>query len=121
MVTVDAPHPAEKEVRRNLRKIKNIEYIAADVLETLTDIMESGKTPQFIHVAHTAFWKEAMEIIISHAASNTVVVLEDMGKKQKQEWWKQAIKDERVGVTFQLKKLGIMFFDKKMNKQHYVL
>ena len=62
-----------------------------------------------------------MEIIIRNAGPNTVVVLEDMGKKQKQEWWKQAIKDERVGVTFQLKKLGIMFFDKKMNKQHYVL
>ena len=83
--------------------------------------MQSSETPQFIHVAHTAFWREAMDIIISYAKPDTVVVLEDLGKKQKKEWWKQAILDERVGVTFQLKKLGLLFFDRKMNKQHYVL
>ncbi|MBO7114882.1 MAG: hypothetical protein J6V95_06895 [Bacteroidaceae bacterium] len=121
VITVDAPHPAEKEVRRNLKRIKNIEYIAADVLETVTKIMESGDTPQFIHVAHTAYWRQVMDVIIRNAKPDTVVVLEDMGKKEKKEWWKQAILDERVGVTFQLKKLGLLFFNRKMNKQHYVL
>jgi hypothetical protein len=83
--------------------------------------MQGADSPQFIHVAHTALWREVMEIIISNAQPDTVVVLEDMGKKPQKEWWKQAINDERVGVTFQLKKLGILFFDPKMTKQHYVL
>ena len=44
-----------------------------------------------------------------------------MGKKEKKEWWKQLIEDPRIGVTFQLSKLGILFFDHTKTKQHYVL
>ena len=121
MVTVDFPNPGEKEVRRNIKKIHNIEYIAADVLKAVQDIMDSGVIPQFIHIAHTALWKQVVDIILPYATPQTVIVIEDLGKKQKKEWWNGIIKDKRVGVTFQMKKVGILFFDLKMNKQHYVL
>ena len=121
MVTVDYKHPAEKEVRRSLKKIPNIEYIAADIPETVKHIMEKGDIPQFFHIAHTSLWREVTEMIIPFATSNTVIVIEDLGKKQKKEWWKDIIEDNRVGVTFQMKKVGLLFFDHKMTKQHYVL
>ena len=121
VVTIDYPHPAEKEVRRNLKKIPNIEYIAADVIETMQDILDSGTVPQFIHIAHTALWRQVVQMILPYASSDLVIAIEDMGKKQKKEWWKEIIKDDRVGVTFQMKKLGLLFFDLKMTKQHYVL
>ena len=121
VITVDFPNPAEKEVRRNLKKIPNIEYIAADVLETVQDILDSGTVPQFIHIAHTALWRQAADMILPYATPSTVIAVEDLGKKQKKEWWKEFIKDERVGVTFQMKKLGLLFFDRNMTKQHYVL
>ena len=121
VVTLDFPNPGEKEVRRNLKKIRNIEYIAADVLETTQDILDSGSVPQFFHIAHTALWKQAVGMILQYATPETVIVVEDLGKKQKKEWWKEIIKDERVGVTFQMKKVGLLFFDHKMTKQHYVL
>lgn len=121
VVTVDYKHPAEKEVRRNIKKIPNIEYIAADIPETVRQIMEKGDIPQFIHIAHTSLWREVTEMIIPFATSDTVIVIEDLGKKQKKEWWKDIIKDKRVGVTFQMKKVGLLFFDHKMTKQHYVL
>ena len=121
VVTVDFPNPGEKEVRKNLRKIHNIEYIAADVLKTVRSIMESGNIPQFIHIAHTALWRQVVDLILPYATSETVIVVEDLDKKQKKEWWKEIIKDQRVGVTFQMTKLGLLFFDRKMTKQHYVL
>jgi len=85
------------------------------------DILDSGSVPQFIHIAHTALWRQMVEMILPYATSDTIIAVEDMGKKQKKEWWKEIIKDERVGVTFQMKKIGLLFFDKKMTKQHYVL
>ncbi|MBP5647460.1 MAG: hypothetical protein J6X21_08685 [Bacteroidaceae bacterium] len=121
VVTVDVPHPAVKEVLHSLRKFPNIEYISADILETVTGIMESGDIPQFIHIAHTSLWREAVGIIIPYAGPDTVIVVEDMGKKQKKEWWNGIIEDSRVGVSFQMKKAGLLFFDHRMNKQHYVL
>jgi len=121
VITVDVRHPAEKEVRRSLKKIPNIEYIAADILETVKNLLESGDIPQFVHIAHTALWKEITETIIPYAKPDTVIVIEDLGKKQKKEWWKEIIKNDKVGVTLQLKKVGLLFFDPKMTKQHYVL
>ena len=121
VVTVDFPNPREKEVRRNLKKIRNIKYIAADVIKTVQDILDSGNIPQFIHIAHTALWRQIVEMILPYATPDMIIVVEDLGKKNKKEWWKEIIKDERVGVTFQMKKAGLLFFDRKMNKQHYVL
>ena len=66
-------------------------------------------------------WKQVVEMILPYAKPDTVIVVEDMGKKQKKEWWSEVIKDERIGVTFQMSKLGLLFFDPKMTKQHYVL
>lgn len=121
VITVDYPHPAAKEVRRNLRRIPNIEYITADVLQTVKDILDSDNIPQFVHIAHTALWRQVVEMILPYATPDMVMVVEDLGKKQKKEWWNGIINDERIGVTFQMKKLGLLFFDSKMTKQHYVL
>jgi predicted O-methyltransferase YrrM len=121
VVTIDFPNPREKEVRHNLKKIKNIKYLAADVIKAVQDILDSGNIPQFIHIAHTALWRQIVEMILPYATPDMIIVVEDLGKKQKKEWWKEIIKDERVGVTFQMKKVGLLFFDRKMNKQHYVL
>ena len=60
-------------------------------------------------------------MILPYAKPDTVIVVEDLGKKQKKEWWSEVIKDERIGVTFQMSKVGLLFFDPKMTKQHYVL
>ena len=60
-------------------------------------------------------------MILPYATPETVIVIEDMGKKQKKEWWKELIQDDRIGVTFRMKKVGLLFFDRKMTKQHYVL
>ena len=121
VITVDYPHPAAKEVRRNLRRIPNIEYITADMLQTVKDILDSDNIPQFVHIAHTALWRQVVEMILPYATPDMVMVVEDLGKKQKKEWWNGIINDERIGVTFQMKKLGLLFFDSKMTKQHYVL
>ena len=92
-----------------------------DILENVKKTLESGQVPQFVHVAHTSLWREITEIIIQYAGPDTVIVIEDLGKKQKKEWWKELIANEKIGVTFQLKKVGLLFFDPKMTRQHYVL
>lgn len=122
VVTVDRTHPAVKEVRRNLKRMANVEYIATDnVLETVQEILDGGEMPQLVHVAHTTQWRQVVEMLIPRLKSDALIVVEDMGKKEKKEWWNGIIQDERIGVTFQMPKVGLLFFDLKMNKQHYLL
>lgn len=122
VVTVDHKHPAVKEVRKNLKRIPNIEYIVADdVLEAVQEILDGGVMPKFVHVAHTSQWRQVVELLIPRMESDAVIVVEDLGKKEKKEWWKGVIQNERVGVTFQMSKVGLLFFDLKKTKQHYLL
>lgn len=122
VVTVDHKHPAVKEVRRNLKRIPNIEYIATeDVLQTVQTILDGPMMPKFVHVAHTSQWRQVVGMLIPKMESDAVIVVEDLGKKEKKEWWKGVIQNERVGVTFQMSKVGLLFFDLKKTKQHYLL
>ena len=59
-------------------------------------------------------------MIFTHVMKHSLVV-KDMGKKEKKEWWNQIIQDEIVFVTFRMKKVGLLFFDLKKIKQHYVI
>ena len=122
VVTVDHKHPAVKEVRRNLKRIPNIEYIVAeDVLQTVQTILDGPMMPKFVHVAHTSQWRQVVGMLIPKMESDAVIVVEDLGKKEKKEWWKGVIQNERIGVTFQMSKVGLLFFDLKKTKQHYLL
>lgn len=122
VVTIDLPHPAVAKVRKNLRQFQNVEYwTGQEIMKKVKQVMECSNAPRFIHVAHTTLWREVVNTILPYAVPGTVIVVEDMGKKVKKEWWKEIIKDERVGVTFQMKKVAFMFFDLKMTKLHYVL
>lgn len=121
VVTIDVKHSANKEVARNLKKIKNISYLTGNVMETLQDVLDSGQKIDFVHVAHTPLYKEVVQAIIPYMDKDSVMVIEDLGKKEKREWWKGLIDDERIGVTFQMSKVGLLFFDPGKTKQHYVL
>lgn len=121
VVTIDVKHSANREVARNLKKIKNISYLTGNVMETLQDILDSGQKIGFVHVAHTPLYKEAVQAMIPYMDKESVMVIEDLGKKEKREWWKGLIDDERIGVTFQMSKVGLLFFDPGKTKQHYVL
>ena len=121
VVTIDNRHSSNKDVARNLKKIKNIAYLTGNVMETLQDVIADTPRIDFVHVAHTLDFREVVEQLLPVMSQDSVMVIQDMGKKEKKEWWKQLIEDPRIGVTFQLSKLGILFFDHTKTKQHYVL
>jgi len=41
--------------------------------------------------------------------------------KEMKALWKRLQEDERVGITFDLYDLGLLFFDKTKIKQHYIV
>src|SRR5574344_409664 len=120
VVTIDTKHPAVNLIRKNFKTFSQIDYRIGDVLQELNMVIETNTPLDLVNIAHTIFYKEAVEMILPHVNENTLIVVEDMGKKDKKEWWNQIILDERVGVTFRMKKMGMLFFDLKKIKQHYV-
>lgn len=121
IVTIDAKHPAVNLIRNNFKTFKQIDYRIGDVLKEVRQVLDTNLKLDLVHIAHTIFYKEVVDMVLPHVNENTLIIVEDMGKKEKKEWWNQIIQDERVGVTFRMKKVGLLFFDLKKNKQHYVI
>ncbi len=63
--------------------------------------------------------KEQWEKLCNHADAQSVVVVENISSHPKQ--WHSMQADSRTSVTFDLYYCGIVFFDKRRYKQHYII
>lgn len=60
-----------------------------------------------------------MTSIYNKVDERTVLVVEEIRRYPK--LWKTIVDDDRTGVTFDLYYCGIVLFDKKRTKQHYII
>jgi hypothetical protein len=57
--------------------------------------------------------------LFGHCDNQSVVIFQDIWKQPDQ--WSHIVKDRRVTISFDLYYCGIVFFDKKRTKQHYII
>ena len=63
-----------------------------------------------------------MERVLSAIPANGILVVEGIGHCEKmQHLWKKMLNDERTGVSYDLYYCGIVFFDRSVYKQHYIV
>ena len=120
-ITLDAPHPAVNDVRKNFEAFPQIDYRSGDVLAMLEDFADDCDSIDFVHLAHTAFFREAVDILIPRMNERSVIVVEGINSKRRREWFNALMQDKRVGVVITKGSIGMLFFDLKMYKQHYRL
>ena len=120
-ITLDAPHPATAIVAGNLKAFKQIDYRIGDVPALLEDIADSCDTIDFVHLAHTALFREAVEILLPRLNERSVLVVEGITGKHRRTWFETLANDPRTGVIITKGSVGLVFFDLKMYKQHYRL
>jgi adenylosuccinate synthase len=70
-----------------------------------------------LHLIPSGILRENVTSIIG----NGVVLSPAALMKEMKELWKRLQEDERVGITFDLYDLGLLFFDKTKIKQHYIV
>lgn len=71
---------------------------------------------------HPQLVKEVFEYYTPQTTQQSVFVIEGIRyTKPMKKLWRQMQADERVGITFDLYDLGILFFDTDKIKQHYVV
>lgn len=66
--------------------------------------------------------KTMFEQCVSKSNPRSVFVIQDIhGSSSFKKWWKELVTDQRLGITFDLYDMGIIFFDKTKIKQHYIV
>lgn len=120
-ITLDAPHPAVNEVRQNLSTFPQIDYRSGDVLKMLKELTAEGLSFDFVHLAHTAFYREAVNIILPHLNDRSVIAVQAINGDKRRKWFESLASGSETGVVFTKGSTGLLFFDKKMYKQQYRL
>ena len=81
-----------------------------------------GDSSEFIIIPHERCDRASLDAIYNKVGESSVLVVEgiyESGEAKKR--WRDIIADARTGVTFDLYYCGIVFFDKKRYKQHYIV
>lgn len=69
-----------------------------------------------------AFVEKAFYTFLSNISSKSVFVIQGIQySKPMRQLWERILSDDRVGITFDLYDLGIIYFDKSKIKQHYTV
>lgn len=99
------------------------DYIPASDLSEL--FLEAGVPVDFLYLHHyknPVFVEEVLNVCMARITPKSMFVIEGIHySKPMKELWKRIQGDEKVGITFDLYDLGILFFDKTKIKQHYIV
>lgn len=98
-------------------------YVSASGLSE--PLPEVGVPVDFLYLHdfhHPQLVEDAFEYYTPQTTRKSVFVIEGIRyTKPMKKLWRQMQADERVGITFDLYDLGILFFDTDKIKQHYVV
>ena len=83
--------------------------------EVLKPVDFAGETLELVRLNV----EDGVDAIYNKVEERTVLVLEGINRNK--QLWRDIVGDERTGVTFDLYYCGIVMFDNKRTKQHYII
>lgn len=93
-----------------------------ETLRSLQQELVKMEQVDFLHIAHTPYYKEVFELVFPYLNERSCVVVGSIYEsKERENWWKQLLADDRVRLMFDLYDIGLMFFDSKRYKQNFIV
>ena len=82
-------------------------------------VQQEGGSSELVRLSVEADYRTALPYISNKVNERSVLVIEGIWRDK--EFWQKVVADERTGVTFDLYYCGIVMFDKKRDKHHYII
>lgn len=101
----------------------NNRVFTGNELKWLHHWLNEGNPLELFHVTSSTHYRELVEAALPYAGAHTLFVIENIhASREKSLWWQQLVESEATGVTFDLGRVGLLFFDKEAYcKLHYQL
>ena len=119
---VDAGIPSSTSLYMQAGNKKAGYVSAADLSELFLD---KGIPVDFLylHFGENVVWTEdAFRVCVERTTPKSVFVIKGIRySKAMEQLWDRLKKDDKVGITFDLYDVGLLFFDKSKIKQHYIV
>lgn len=89
-------------------------------MELLCHSLQEFGTIDMLHIAHTTYYKEAINAALPYVSDRTLIVIEGIRTdKGKHEWWRNLLENRQTGITYDLGETGLLFFDQSRHKNTY--
>ena len=90
--------------------------------ESYTRILAEVGDNSIVRVSLRGNYREFIDKAIDLLPSTSVLILEHIKRnKETEAYWKSLVADDRTGITFDLYYCGLIFLDKTMIKQDYIV
>lgn len=105
---------------------KNIDFRVGDLLSLTKDALSELQTVDFLLLRASNYSLDDAQVVFEYclesSGANSLFVIQDIHTSEAtKNWWKSIVDDRRVGITFDLYDMGLVFFDKTKIKQHYIV
>ena len=110
-------------------------YVLTGAKKTLYQLISQDTTPEYytrilaevgdnsiVRASLRGNYREFIDKAIDLLPSTSVLILEHIKRnKETEAYWKSLVVDDRTGITFDLYYCGLIFLDKTMIKQDYIV
>ena len=121
-ITIDKEWSQELLEQRDIRLAKHPQIKAknGDELELFKHTLLSKGRVDLLHIAHTPYYKEAVELALPYIGNSALFIIEDINQdEEKQRWWEGLQERIETGICYDLKSIGLLFFDKARHPNSY--
>lgn len=119
---IEVGHPSITSLYLQFAK-PSAEFLFASDLSEL--FLEADASIDFLYLnegRNSVLLEDVFRVCVRRTTSKSVFVIRGIGySKSMKALWKRLQEDERVGITFDLYDVGILFFDQTKIKQHYIV
>jgi predicted O-methyltransferase YrrM len=119
----DIPMTSAAKRYADLHKIDNLHFMEGNYTETLNKLKDTVDKFDFIFINYQGDADKTLEVISlvrSFIAEKTILVIDSISSNnQMKTLWHNVKHNDATKVTVDLFAVGIVFFMKKLNKQHY--
>lgn len=91
-----------------------------DEMALFQQYLSERQAIDMLHIAHTAHYCEIVDAALPYTDSHTIIIIEELrASRKKQEWWKGLQESPKIGITYDLGSIGLLFFDYSRSKNTY--
>ena len=98
----------------------NVEIRKDDELVLFSQSLHELQAIDILHVGHTSRYREVVEAALPYVTDRTLFIIEGIHDcKEKRDWWKSLQGSPSTGISYDLKSVGLLFFDRTRHKNTY--
>ena len=91
-------------------------------LEKLDNFLRVKPVIDIARISLKGDYRSVVDKLMNFTGRKSIFIIQRIKKnRESHRYWEELINDSRVGVTFDLYYCGIVFFDRKIYKQNYLV